>query len=118
MRGYLVPQPDRNPGLVADCETLLGLRDTLAGPTILNWGLGTPLQQWAGVQISGEPRRVTGLKFQTRAGSARARESPARRPHTAGDRRFWTSCRRWTCPATRSSTTCHVNSNGWRIYVN
>ena len=63
MRGYLVPELDRNPGLVADCETLLGLRDTLAGPTILKWGLGTPLQQWAGVQISGEPRRVTGLKF-------------------------------------------------------
>ena len=62
-QGYVVPDPDRNPGLVADCETLMGLRDTLAGPTILNWGPGTPLEQWAGVQLSGEPPRVTGLKF-------------------------------------------------------
>ena len=61
--GYVVPNPDHNPGLVGDCETLMGLRDTLAGPTLLNWGAGTPLAQWAGVQVSGEPRRVTGLKF-------------------------------------------------------
>lgn len=61
--GYVVPEPASNPGLVADCETLMGLRDTLAGPTILNWGAGPPLEQWAGVQVSGEPRRVTGLKF-------------------------------------------------------
>ena len=68
MRGYLVPEPDRNPGLVADCETLLGLRDQLAGLVLLNWGLGTPLEQWAGVRVSGEPRRVTGLKFRLWSG--------------------------------------------------
>ena len=62
--GYVVPDPTRNRGLVADCETLLSMRDTLAGQTLLNWGAGTPLEQWAGIQISGEPRRVTGLKFQ------------------------------------------------------
>ncbi len=52
--------------LVADCKTLLGLRDGLAGQTILNWGAGTPLAQWAGVQVSGEPLRVTGLGFKLR----------------------------------------------------
>ncbi|MDE2904290.1 MAG: hypothetical protein OXP73_14830 [Chloroflexota bacterium] len=62
--GYVVPDPASNPGLVADCETLMALRDALAGQTLLNWGAGTPLNQWAGIQISGEPRRVTGLKFQ------------------------------------------------------
>ncbi len=62
--GDVVPNPEANSGLVADCETLMGLRDTLAGPTLLNWGAGTPLEQWAGVQVSGEPRRVTGLKFE------------------------------------------------------
>ena len=61
--GYVVPNPEANPGLVADCESLMGLRDTLAGPTLLNWGAGTPVAQWAGVQVSGEPRRVTGLMF-------------------------------------------------------
>lgn len=66
--GYVVPNPDGNPGLVRDCETLMGLRDALAGPTLLNWGAGTPVAQWAGVQISGDPRRVTGLKFRIRDG--------------------------------------------------
>ena len=66
--GDVVPNPEANPGLVRDCETLMGLRDGLAGQTILNWGAGTPLAQWAGVQISGEPRRVTGLKLGMRPG--------------------------------------------------
>ncbi len=66
--GYVVPDPARNPGLVADCETLMAMRDSLAGQTLLNWGAGTPLDQWAGIQISGEPRRVTGLKFKFRQG--------------------------------------------------
>ncbi len=64
--GYVVPNPASSPGLVADCETLLGLRDQLAGYVLLNWGPGTPLAQWVGVQISGEPPRVTGLKFRFR----------------------------------------------------
>ena len=48
MRGYLVPELDRDFGPVGDCETLLALRDRLAGQTLLNWGPGTPLAQWAG----------------------------------------------------------------------
>ena len=59
---YVVPKPASNPGLVADCETLLGLRDQLAGYVLLNWGPGTPLAQWAGVQISGEPPRGDGAE--------------------------------------------------------
>ncbi|MDE2902927.1 MAG: hypothetical protein OXP73_07840 [Chloroflexota bacterium] len=64
--GYVVPDPASNAGLVADCETLLGLRDQLAGFVLLNWGPGTPLAQWVGVQLSGEPARVTGLNFRFR----------------------------------------------------
>ena len=64
--GYVVPDPARNPGLVADCETLLGLREQLAGYVLLNWGPGTPLAQWVGVQTGGEPARVTGLNFRFR----------------------------------------------------
>ena len=38
--GHVVADPDRNPGLVRDCETLMGIRDTLAGR--LNWtGINT-----------------------------------------------------------------------------
>lgn len=66
--GYVVPDPASNPGLVADCETLLGLRDQLAGDVLLNWGPGTPLAQWVGVQLSGEPARVTGLTLGVRPG--------------------------------------------------
>ena len=66
--GYVVPNPASNSALVADCEALMAMRDTLAGQTLLNWGAGTPLEQWAGIQVSGEPRRVTGLKFKFRQG--------------------------------------------------
>ena len=85
--GYVVPDPNHNPGLVADCETLMALRDTLSGPTLLNWGAATPLDQWAGVQLSGEPRRVTGLKFRLRYGahSHESLELVGRIPPTIGD---------------------------------
>ncbi len=66
--GYVVPNPASNPGLVRDCEMLMGLRDRLVEGTILNWSPGTPLAQWTGVQVSGEPRRVTGLTLGMRPG--------------------------------------------------
>ena len=39
--GQAVPNPENNPGLVADCETLLGLKDALRGtaPARLERGL-------------------------------------------------------------------------------
>ena len=37
-----VSDPVRNPGLVADCETLLGLKDTLRGSAPLDWDVETP----------------------------------------------------------------------------
>ena len=85
--GYVVPNPEANPGLVADCETLMAMRDTLAGPTIVNWGAGTPLEQWVGVQISGEPLRVTGLWFEHRDGrhGHESHELIGRLPPAIGD---------------------------------
>ena len=59
--GNAVPNAAFNPGLVADCETLLGLRDTLAGTTLLNWEVDTPITSWDGVSMGGAPRRVTEL---------------------------------------------------------
>ena len=68
----MVPEPQSNPGLVRDCVTLLGLKDTLTGQdrwdefedssspnlpsqgrgrVVLNWGRGTPIDRWTGVLI-------------------------------------------------------------------
>ena len=61
--GFVVPNPEENPGLVTDCETLMGLRDALTGGTIINWTPTTPLEEWEGVVLGGAPSRVTGLEF-------------------------------------------------------
>ena len=44
--GTTVPQPADNPGLVADCETLLGLRAELAGTATLDWSAAVPMARW------------------------------------------------------------------------
>ena len=70
--GLVIPEPDRKSGLVSDCETLMRVRDTLAGKTVwrpfsergvggimethsstvvLNWGPGTSIDQWTGVGV-------------------------------------------------------------------
>ena len=46
--GTAVPNPSSNAGLVADCNTLLGLKDALAGTATLNWSLYKPFQPKAG----------------------------------------------------------------------
>ena len=46
--GTAVPNPSTNPDLVADCNTLLGLKDALAGTATLNWSLYKPFQPKAG----------------------------------------------------------------------
>ena len=47
-----IPDPE-DPGLVADCATLLEIRDTLAGSASLNWSVERPISQWDGVTVSG-----------------------------------------------------------------
>ena len=49
--GFVVPNPDENPGLVADCETLMAIRDQLAGELLLNWSAAVPLIEWWGVGV-------------------------------------------------------------------
>ena len=61
--GYVVPEPEKNPGLVQDCETLLRLRDPLAGDAILNWSAAVPMVDWEGVVIGGSPLRVLQLNL-------------------------------------------------------
>ena len=65
--GLIVPSPRENPGLVQDCKTLLGLRDTLAGHGELNWIGGISIERWQGVTLGGTPLRVHYLEL-TNAG--------------------------------------------------
>ncbi len=59
--GSAVADAANNPGLVSDCETLLGARYELAGPSGPNWSAQTPISGWDGVTVSGSPPRVTEL---------------------------------------------------------
>ncbi len=59
-QGEIVPAPDDNPGLVQDCETLLKIRNTLAGEANeLRWNRTTRIRHWTGVRLGGDPLRVT-----------------------------------------------------------
>ena len=64
--GIAVPDPGSNPSLVSDCETLLGLRDALAGDATLNWGYGAAMTSWDGVTVGGTPMRITELDLHIR----------------------------------------------------
>ena len=64
--GVVVPDPDDNPGLVGDCETLLGLKGSLAGTGTLNWSGATAITGWDGVTVGGTPKRVTYLSLRAR----------------------------------------------------
>ena len=59
--GVAVTSPDMNTELVANCEALLGLRDTIRGTGKLNWTAGKAMSEWMGVTVSGTPKRVTSL---------------------------------------------------------
>ena len=76
--GIVVSEPENKPGLVKDCETLLGLQNSLTGGAItwisggpvLNWGRGVPIEQWHGItvyEVGGLPQppalRVTELNL-------------------------------------------------------
>lgn len=60
--GFVVPKPQDNPGLVQDCQTLLAMRDRLAGDTNWNWRAEVPFTEWWGVEIGGSPPRVVGIR--------------------------------------------------------
>ena len=64
--GGAVADPTANPGLAQDCNTLLGLRDTLAGHVDLNWSADLTIGQWDGWKVFSAPARVVSLKLQNR----------------------------------------------------
>ena len=62
--GVAVPDPTSNPGLVAVCESLLTLLDTLVEGTVLNWSADIPISEWDGIEedsLEGTPRQVVRL---------------------------------------------------------
>ncbi len=61
-RGCMVPDEY---GVTNDCEVLLGVMDDLVGAGSLNWDEDTPIEDWTGVDISGDAgeMRVTQLRL-------------------------------------------------------
>ena len=62
--GTVVTEPLANPGLVADCEALLLSSVALFRDSNLNWNGETPLAEWEGVALGGEPLRVHEVKLE------------------------------------------------------
>ena len=63
--GLAVPEPEENPGLVQDCESLLTARESLDEKGALNWNTAIPINEWEGVSYGPHPHelplRVRGL---------------------------------------------------------
>ena len=60
--GYVVPEPDANPGLVQDCRTLLEARDRLIGGAYVNWSMSRPIEAWDGIEVGcPSPLQVFGI---------------------------------------------------------
>ena len=74
--GFVIDEPQANPGLVRDCEVLLELRDALFGVPSANWGPGVPIDRWTGVTVAGAPPRVTELQLHNSAADQRFSNSP------------------------------------------
>ena len=49
--GVVVPEPENNPDLVADCEVLLALRDRYAEDADLEWSADTPITEWEDIVV-------------------------------------------------------------------
>ena len=64
--GIAVPDPENNPGLVADCKALLAARDKLAGNVFLDWDAEAAISSWEGLSVSGSPPRVSRLRLDRR----------------------------------------------------
>ena len=57
--GLAVPDQANSPGLMRDCMTLLGAKDTLRGTATLNWSVDTAIGSWDGTTAGGTPSHVT-----------------------------------------------------------
>ena len=62
--GVVVPEPEANPGLVQDCETLVGAVGRLVelpAWEALGWNADTPIAEWSRVTVGGDPPRIREL---------------------------------------------------------
>ena len=66
--GVVVPRAQgANPGLVEDCEALVRMWNALASHAMFvpdgvsGWGADTPMAEWRGVEVGGDPPRVRKL---------------------------------------------------------
>ena len=59
--GSAVADAASNPGLVSDCNALLASGEALSGSAGLNWSASTPIADWDGVTVDGEPQRIVRL---------------------------------------------------------
>ena len=65
--GVVVPDPEANPGLVKDCETLtraIGRLVEQPAWEALAWNADTPIAEWSGVTVGGDPPRVRELTLE------------------------------------------------------
>ena len=64
--GGAVENSEDNESLASDCETLLSVRDDLAGDAAINWSEGASMSEWDGVSLGLTPVRVIGLDLHAR----------------------------------------------------
>ena len=68
--GTAVADPANNAALVADCEMLLSVKDSLRGTGALNWDAGTAIGEWDGVRVWASPptrvERVRSIELRER----------------------------------------------------
>ncbi len=61
--GRAVPNPNANPRLIRDCETLLWIKDRLAGDAELNWRDSLSIREWQGIHLSANRSRVSEINL-------------------------------------------------------
>ena len=61
--GIAVSDAANDAGLLADCQTLLGAKDDLAGTGALNWSADLAMSSWDGVTTGGTTVRVTDVRL-------------------------------------------------------
>lgn len=59
--GGAVENSEDNAELASNCETLLSVRDELAGDAVLNWSADVSISGWNGVSLGRTPQRIVGL---------------------------------------------------------
>ena len=64
--GVAVPDPEANPGLVEDCETLMEVQNALAGSRGLDWLVERNIGGWEGIVLGGGPLRVQEIELRSR----------------------------------------------------